>query len=364
MRLKNKVGPITAIVITGATVLWMYSGGNGITTAQAEAQSSSAQSPSDNPEAPQVTSVQAQTLTAEFITNTLKLSGQTAFNTSLPLINQLQGEVTKVLVAKGDYLKKGTTILEIDRRTLDAQLAQARALLKQRNLELDGVKRLSGQQLTSQVSVAEAEAALSTARSNLATLEVNLEHATVKAPFDGILNEFSIKPGQQLSVGDSLGTLLDIEPLKVEVNVPQIHLGQVPVGTFANVTLDNGDTIESQVSYISAAADSATRTLPVELDVPNPDHTIPAGISAHITFELNETRAHALSPALLSVDDQGDMSVKTLDMDNKVVVSKVKIIRSDRDKVWVTGLPSSVNVITVGQGFVSAGDTVEAHYQY
>lgn len=363
MRLKNKVGPITAIAITGITVIWMYAGGNGITTAQADVASPPSNSGMENSEAPKITSVQAQTLTAEFITNTLNLSGQTAFNTSLTLINQLQGQVTQVNASKGDYVKKGDIILEIDHRTLDAQILQARAVIKQRTLELDGVKRLSGQQLTSQVSVAEAEAALSTAKANLAALEVDLEHAQIRAPFSGILNNFSIKTGQQVSVGDDLGTLLDVSPLIVEVNVPQIYLGQVPVGTFARVTLDNGETVESVVRYSSAQADAATRTLPVELEVQNEDYSIPAGISAHISFELSETKAHSLSPALLSVDDQGDMSVKTLNVDNQVVENKVTIIRSDRDKVWVTGLPNNVNVITVGQGFVSVGDTVEAHYQ-
>ncbi len=54
---------------------------------------------------------------------------------------------------------------------------------------------------------------------------------------------------------------------------------------------------------------------------------------------------------------------KVLDVDNIVTLMPVEIVKSERDKVWVTGLPDNVNIITVGQGFVAPGDKVNAHYQ-
>lgn len=364
MGLKSKIGPITALAITSATIIWMYAGGNGITTAQADSKTPVNESVLEHSEKQKKQSVQAKTLTAQYITNSIKLSGQTQAQTVLDLTNQVAGEINSISVTKGEFVRKGETILAIDRRTLEAKSIQARSLIKQRSLELDGIKRLSNDRLTSQVSVAEADAALSSARATLKELEVSLEKTVVKAPFSGVLNAFSVKPGQVLSAGANVGTLVQVDPLKVVVNVPQNYLGKVTIGTLANVTLDNGLNVESQVTFVSAVADSATRTIPVEISVPNESHDIPAGISAQVTFELDEIKAHALSPSLLAVDAQGNMSIKTLSVDNQVVENRVNIIRSDRDKVWVTGLPTNVNIISVGQGFVSAGDVVEAHYQH
>jgi len=73
--------------------------------------------------------------------------------------------------------------------------------------------------------------------------------------------------------------------------------------------------------------------------------------------------AHAFSAALLTLDDNGHTAVKTLNIDNEVVVSPVEILKSDRDQVWVSGLPQNINLITVGQGFTKAGDIVDAYYK-
>src|SRR5690606_32345323 len=103
----------------------------------------------------------------------------------------------------------------------------------------------------------------------------------------------------------------------------------------------------------------STRTFRVELAVPNPDNKLPAGMTAEIRLPAGESEAHFLSPALLSLDEQGNIGVKTVDEHDVVRFHEVEIIRSASDGVWVTGLPDEVTVITVGQGFVAVGEKVE-----
>lgn len=365
MEFKSKIGPITAVVVTSAVVAWMLLGGNGITVSPTEISELEveARTTVSSTETKTAYPVQAKTLTASMIEMHLPLSGTTLANDTLTLTNNYQGRVTKLLVEKGRFVNKGDPILTIDTRTLTLKIRQAGLLVKQKQLELDGIKKLQANNLTSKVNLAQAETDLASAQATERALQVDLENATLTAPFSGILNTLDIQEGQVLSVGATVGVLVSINPIKISVNVPQNKIRQVVLGTQGDIYFESGDEAEGFVSFISATANQTSRTIRVEMLVNNPNNTILAGLTASVDFLLNEQRAHAFSPALLTLDDSGNTAIKTLDLDNKVVVTPVDIVKSEREQVWARGLPDNVNIITVGQGFVSAGDKVDAHYQ-
>ena len=363
MEFKSKVGPITAVVVTVAAVTWMFAGGNGITLSPTGTNPKENTATSQSTESKPAYPVQAKTLTTKSIEMHLPLSGQTLADETLQLINSYQGRITKLPVEKGRFVKKGTSLLQIDTRTLKIQIEQAALLVKQRQLELDGIKKLNAGNLASKVNLAQAETDLASAKATERALLVDLENANLTAPFSGILNVLDVQEGQVLAVGATIGTLVSVNPIKVSVNIPQNKIQLIKLGTQGNIRLESGYEAEGFVSYISATANESSRTITVEMQVDNPDNVIPAGLTAAVDFILDEQRAHAFSPALLTLDDSGRTAIKTIDIDNKVVVSPVEIVKSERDQVWVRGLPDNVNIITVGQGFVSAGDKVEAHYQ-
>ncbi|NLQ18639.1 efflux RND transporter periplasmic adaptor subunit [Marinomonas sp. M1K-6] len=364
MNLKSKVGPITAVVVAALAISWMVVGGNGITVSPTKttAQENTVSSPTA--ESALAYPVQAKTLIAQSIEMHLPLSGKTLADETLALINSYQGRITQLPIEKGQFVKKGRTIAQIDTRTLQAQIEQADLLVKQKQLELDGIQKLNLQNLSSKVNLAQAQTDLASARATQSALLVDLENANITAPFSGILNSLAVQEGQVLAVGATLGTLVSINPIKVSVNIPQNKIQQIKLGTQGNIRLESGDEAEGFVSYISATANESSRTITVEMQVDNPGNKIPAGLTAAVDFILEEQKAHAFSAALLTLDDAGRTAIKTIDLDNRVVMTPVDIVKSERDQVWVRGLPNNVNIITVGQGFVSVGDKVDAHYQH
>jgi multidrug efflux system membrane fusion protein len=368
MELKSKVGPIIAIVVIIIAVAWMYLGGSGITvspvaTDQIETNPKVNDASSPTTESAFIHSVQATTLTAQIIETHLPLSGKTLANETLLLTNSYQGRITKLAAEKGQFVKKGSSILQIDTRTLKTQIEQARLLVKQRTLELDGIKKLVADNFSSKVSLAKAETELAAAKAAERTLLVDLENANLTAPFSGIVNTLDVQQGQVLANGASIGTLVSLNPIKISVNIPQNKVEKIKLGILGDIRLESGYEAEGVVSYISTTANESSRTITVEIQVENPDNKIPAGLTAAVNFILDDQKAHAFSPALLTLDDSGRTAIKVIDIDNKVVITPVDIVKSERDKVWVSGLPDNVNIITVGQGFVSDGDKVEAHYQ-
>ena len=94
------------------------------------------------------------------------------------------------------------------------------------------------------------------------------------------------------------------------------------------------------------------------MHVPNPGSEIRAGMTARLTIESGQIRAHTLSPALLTLADDGTIGVKTVDEYDRVRFYPVTIEGSGDSGVTVTGLPDVVSVISVGQGFVIEGQTV------
>jgi multidrug efflux system membrane fusion protein len=79
-------------------------------------------------------------------------------------------------------------------------------------------------------------------------------------------------------------------------------------------------------------------------------------------MQLGEVYAHKVSPALFTLNDAGDLGVRTIDDDNVVEFFKVVIVEDTNEGAWVTGLPDTVTLITVGQEFVLTGETVDPVY--
>lgn len=360
MDLKNKLGPIIAVAMGVTATIWLFSGEQGIV--QAKTPDSSEQTNANQVDTQDNTTslfkVQATKLQSQEISQTISLSGSTIADHTLQITNQLAGRITDVYVQKGDYVSANQPLVKIDDRALLANIQQAKALVKQKTLELEGVKRLTNQKLTSEVSVASAEAALASAQATLTTLQIDLENSVVKAPFSGVLNAFSAKPNQWLSLGESIATLVDVTPLKVAVQLPQKYLQHVRLNSSVDVSIQGMPVQLGTVNYISRVADQETRSIPLEIELPSTAKKIPTEISVDLLLHLNSTKAFSISPALLSINDSGQMSLKTLN-NNIVKQQAVTVVRSDSNQVWVTGLDENTLIITSGQGFVKVGDKVD-----
>lgn len=91
----------------------------------------------------------------------------------------------------------------------------------------------------------------------------------------------------------------------------------------------------------------------------NQDSAIPAGISAEVIIPTGKVTAHFLSPSIVSLNTDGVPGVKTVDSENVVVFHPIdEVVKAQIDGIWVIGLPDTVDIITVGQGFVNIGETV------
>lgn len=199
---------------------------------------------------------------------------------------------------------------------------------------------------------------MAAAQAQVIEVEQAAKELTITAPFAGRIETLDLDQGEFVSTGAEVGRLVDITPLTVAIQVPQQSLTRLAVGQPATVRFITGEERTGTVTFVGTSAASETRTFLAEIEVPNDDGAIPAGISAEVIIPTGEATAHFLSPSIVSLDTQGTLGIKTVDAEAKVTFFPIQIVKAQIDGIWVTGLPEAVDVITVGQGFVNAGEIV------
>jgi multidrug efflux system membrane fusion protein len=117
------------------------------------------------------------------------------------------------------------------------------------------------------------------------------------------------------------------------------------------------------VTFLSRSADPTTRTFRVELTVPNPDLSLRDGQTAEILIEAQGVMAHLLAASTLTLDDDGTLGVRAIDEGSAAKFYPVTVLRDTMEGIYVTGLPDQVDVITVGQEFVTDGVIVAPSFE-
>ncbi|ESR26824.1 efflux RND transporter periplasmic adaptor subunit [Lutibaculum baratangense] len=275
-----------------------------------------------------------------------------------PARTQTEGRVDEILVSQGERVEMRQPLLRLTLEGRGSRLREARALLEQRQQDYDAAATLLEQGYTTAQRVRELRTQLESAREEVRRLEEEVGDTTVRAPFAGVVDEIGVEAGEYLVANAEVATLIDNSPLRIVVRVNQQNIARVEVGRPARVSYATGAEELGRVCFVSAAADPATRTFRVEIRTPNEGNAIPSGISAEARIPTGETNAHFVSPAILSLGTDGTLGLKTVGEDGAVAFHPVEVVRAQTDGIWVSGLPDEARIVTIGQGFVQAGDEV------
>ena len=116
--------------------------------------------------------------------------------------------------------------------------------------------------------------------------------------------------------------------------------------------------INGKISYIASSANPVTHTFRIEVKVENKQNLIKDGASAKIFISGKEQLANLVPLSILRLDDQGNLGVRLISSQGTVEFKKIDLIQDTKNGVWVSGLPSSSKIITVGQDYVNDGEKV------
>jgi multidrug efflux system membrane fusion protein len=337
-----------------AIVLWLASGQFGATEEPGQAVDKVVAGAAPK------TAVRVRTQSAEEVVRTIVVNGKTAPARIVELAAETDGRIEYIGAARGSSLERGAVIARLDERDRRARLAQAEALVRQRQVEYEGRERLKSESYVSEAQLQEAVALLETAKAELTRARLDLQYMTIRAPFAGALQSRVAEVGDFVKRGEPIAMYVDNRKIIVSANVSEFDAQAVKVGANASARLATGELVRGRIRYVAPVADEATRTFTVELEVDNTDGRLRAGGTAELRIPAEAVLAHRVSPSLLTLDDAGNVGVKIINERGEVEFVVADIALASSEGVWLAGLPETATIITVGQGYVSDGAVVSA----
>jgi len=208
-----------------------------------------------------------------------------------------------------------------------------------------------------------ARAAIQSAQAAIALVQRDIGRLSITAPFAGLLETDTAELGTLLQTGNACATVIQLDPVKLVGFASESDVARIQTGAQAGGRLTSGVEVLGQVTFVSRSADEQTRTFRVEITVPNSDTTIRDGETATIMIQTAGRSAHLIPQSALTLDNDGRLGIRSVTPDNIVQFLPVNYLRDTVDGVWLTDMPSQVDIIVVGQEFVTDGVTVIPTYR-
>jgi membrane fusion protein, multidrug efflux system len=289
----------------------------------------------------------------------IRLSGITAADKRVELAARADGVIATLALEKGGMVVADALVMTLEGPETVAQKEIARIALSQKERDLEVAEKLFAGGSTSESNLTNARSARDAALAELNRAQASADRLELKAPFAGIVDTLSVELGEWVQTGTPVATILSLDPILVMAEVSEVDLGSVSVGSTARVRLVNGTEMEGTVRLVAREASAQTRTYPVEIALPNPDLTLPSGMTAEVSLIAAPQRAVVVPRSIITLSEAGDLGLRVVGDDGLAQFAVVTIFDDTPDGLVVTGVPEGVRIITAGQDLVQNGEQVE-----
>jgi RND family efflux transporter MFP subunit len=309
---------------------------------------------------------------------TLSLPGTLQGYVQSPIAARASGYLRRWYKDIGSHVEKGELLAEIETPEIDQQLSQAVAARQQAAASLELAKStaerweaLRKRDAVSQQELDERRSASAQSMANLAAAEANVERLRqlesfkrIVAPFSGVITRRNVDVGDLIDAGSSGGRALfqltQTDPLRVYVNVPQAYAQLVKPGQSVVVTQAEvrGRTFAGQIARTAASIDTTTRTMQIEVALPNKDGTLLPGAFVQVALPLAASKSMSIPTNALLIRGDG-IRVAVVGGDNRVHLRPVRIGRNYGETVEVLdGIAGREQLVLNPSDSLAEGDQV------
>lgn len=363
---------VVAVVIIVVVSLWMFiprgtdSGSEissstvAVVVAVPEGQS--------NTENPEVLTVRAARIGPQTYTKQIRVRGRTQASRHVQVRAEEAGRIIANPVLRGARVQQGDVLCEIAVDNRQSNLQEALARREQAQFEYDASLDLQARGLQSDVAVAQLKAALASSKAGVSRAELSLTRTKIVAPFDGLVETRTVEMGDLLNVGTVCASVLDDSPMLLIGLVSEQDIGSIEVGAKVASELLSGEKLTGTVTYLSRAADAASRSYRIEVEVDAQFKNLREGITAELMVKAEEISAHLIPSSALTLDDNGLIGVKLIGPGNIIEFSNIEIVGDNTSQlepgIWVRGLKGTVSLVTLGQEIVFPGQRIESNFDW
>jgi membrane fusion protein (multidrug efflux system) len=211
----------------------------------------------------------------------------------------LPGTVDKINFDSGKAVRQGEILVELDTKQERAQLAALEAQRDLAKLNYDRMKQLVNEGVISRVEYDQATAQQRSTEANVSEIRATIARKTIRAPFTGVLGIRKINLGQYLAGGNPIVQLQALNPIYVNVGIPQQSVTQVKVGRTLRITSEemSGKVFVGHVTAIDSVVDEATRNIQIQATLANPGSVLRPGMFVQVELGLGQSASVIALPA-------------------------------------------------------------------
>lgn len=297
------------------------------------------------------------------VSETLSLVANLAANEMVEIKSETDGTVEAILFDEGQPVKKGDLLIRLDESKFTNAVAEAEANFEISRLTYDRNQQLFRDKLVSQQEYDQAAATFQASRASMELKRRQWRDTRITAPFAGITGGRAVSPGQVIARDMVLTWLVDLDPVKAEVAVPERFLGQLVPGMALELTVAafSGEKFRGEVYFIGPQVDPVTRTALVKARIPNPARKLKPGMFANLDLTLRLKDEAVVIPESAIVASGDRTLVYVVSADDIAQIRPVKLgIRLAGAVEVVQGLEGGERVVSEGTQKVRPGGKVRS----
>ncbi|MCB9311013.1 MAG: efflux RND transporter periplasmic adaptor subunit [Lewinellaceae bacterium] len=288
----------------------------------------------------------------------IHVTGNVLANEEVELKPEVSGRVTGIFFQEGSFVSKGQTLIKLNDDELQAQAAKIGVEMELQKQREDRQKKLLASQAISQEEFDVTTTNVKLLEANLDILQSQIRKTRIVAPFSGIIGLKNISIGSFISPSNTIATLQETNPIKIEFEVPEKYMDDIKKGNTISFVLPNSEKKYTAAVYAKEPKiNTSTRTVTIRAKAQNPKQTLVPGGFAEITIEISKPYQSIKIPTVAYIPDIQGAKVYQV-KNGKVAATKVVAgIRSEHE-IEVDGINEGDTILTSGILQVKPGQVV------
>lgn len=296
--------------------------------------------------------VKIATVENKDISKSLNATGEFKGWEEVTLVAESQGSIQYIKFEEGDAIKKGQILAKVDAVSLNSQLQSANTSYTKAQKDVERYERLEKAGAVSQSQLEDVRIQLENARANIAQINQQLSFSVIKSPISGFVNEIMVEETSFVMPGNKIAEIIQIDKLKLIVNVSEGDLSKIKNGQKVTVKTDVFplETYDGIVNNISFKAD-ASKKFKVTIEIKNTkDRSLRAGMFAQVLFDdiASQKQVALVVPREAIVGSLQNASVYVVENELAILKRIETGVSVDRNVEVLSGLKAGESVIISG----------------
>jgi len=291
------------------------------------------------------------------IRDILVLPGETEAWQDVLVPADTSGRVEWIGPKEGEQVKKGELFAKIDVSALKVALEKAEVDYKLQKDLLERREKLFERKSISQEELDRIRTQMSLAKHTFEQTRVEYERGFTKSPINGVINYLYVDQGEFIERGHTIAAIVNVDKIKINVNVPEMDVRFLKTGQESRVTIDAypGEVLNGMIDFVAYKADPTTKTFKVRVLVDNSKGKIRPGMIARLAF-IRRVIPDAVVAPLFALVDKGGERIVFLEKEGVAHSRTVSLGVIDNDRIQILdGLNPGDRLIVKGQTQVEEG---------